>query len=130
MIQGFSTGGEYGGAATFMAEYAPDGFRGRCGSFLAFGTLSGFSLGAFLVLGVSSLLSDASMQSWGLRLPFLLAAPLGLIGMYLRSRMEDTPVFRELEQKGQKEAEAKTEFKDLILGYWRPLLKLAGSSSR
>jgi MFS transporter, MHS family, proline/betaine transporter len=126
MIQGFSTGGEYGGAATFMAEYAPDKKRGFCGSFLEFGTLSGFSLGAFLMLGVSSLLSDASMQSWGWRLPFLLAAPLGLIGMYLRSRMEDTPVFRELEQKGQKEEEVKTEFRDLILGYWRPLLKLGG----
>jgi MFS family permease len=126
MIQGFSTGGEYGGAATFMAEYAPDKKRGFCGSFLEFGTLSGFALGAFLMLGVSSLLSDAAMQSWGWRLPFMLAAPLGLIGMYLRSRMEDTPVFRELEQKGQKEDEVKTEFRDLILGYWRPLLKLGG----
>lgn len=51
MIQGFSTGGEYGGAATFMAEYAPDRSRGFCGSFLEFGTLAGFSLGAFLMSG-------------------------------------------------------------------------------
>jgi MHS family proline/betaine transporter-like MFS transporter len=126
MIQGFSTGGEYGGAATFMAEYAPDKKRGFYGSFLEFGTLAGFSLGAFLMLGVSSLLSDAAMESWGWRLPFLLAAPLGLIGMYLRSKMEDTPVFRELEEKGQKEDEVKTEFKDLILGFWKPLLLLGG----
>src|SRR5918992_5149401 len=126
MIQGFSTGGEYGGAATFMAEYAPDKKRGFCGSFLEFGTLAGFSLGAFLMLGVSSLLSDAAMQSWGWRLPFLLAAPLGLIGMYLRTRMEDTPVFRELEEKGQKEHETTTEFRDLLLGFWKPLLLLGG----
>jgi MFS transporter, MHS family, proline/betaine transporter len=126
MIQGFSTGGEYGGAATFMAEYAPDRKRGFCGSFLEFGTLAGFSLGAFLMLGVSSLLSDAAMESWGWRLPFLLAAPLGLIGMYLRSRMADTPVFRELEEKGQKEEETTTEFKDLVVRYWRPLLLLGG----
>jgi MFS transporter, MHS family, proline/betaine transporter len=126
MIQGFSTGGEYGGAATFMAEYAPDKRRGFCGSFLEFGTLSGFSLGAFLMLGISSLLSDGQMNSWGWRLPFLVAAPLGLIGMYLRSRMEDTPVFRELEEKGQKEHEATTEFKDLIFGFWKPLLLLGG----
>src|SRR3546814_9515446 len=50
MIQGFSTGGEYGGAATFMAEYAPDDRRGFFGSFLEFGTLAGFSLGASLML--------------------------------------------------------------------------------
>jgi MHS family proline/betaine transporter-like MFS transporter len=126
MIQGFSTGGEYGGAATFMAEYAPDRRRGFCGSFLEFGTLAGFSLGAFLMLGISSLLSDGAMESWGWRLPFLVAAPLGLIGMYLRSRMEDTPVFRELEEKGQQEDEAKTAVKDLVLQYWKPLLLLGG----
>jgi MFS transporter, MHS family, proline/betaine transporter len=126
MIQGFSTGGEYGGAATFMAEYAPDRKRGFCGSFLEVGTLAGFSLGAFLMLGVSSLLTDAQMEAWGWRLPFLVAAPLGLIGMYLRSRMEDTPVFRELEQRDQTEDETKTQFKDLLVGFWRPLLLLGG----
>jgi MFS transporter, MHS family, proline/betaine transporter len=126
MIQGFSTGGEYGGAATFMAEYAPDKKRGFYGSFLEFGTLAGFSLGAFLMLGISSLLSDGAMESWGWRLPFLVAAPLGLIGMYLRSRMEDTPVFRELEEKGQQEDEAKTAVKDLVLQFWKPLLLLGG----
>jgi MFS transporter, MHS family, proline/betaine transporter len=126
MIQGFSTGGEYGGAATFMAEYAPDRKRGFCGSFLEFGTLAGFSLGAFMMLGVSSLLSDGAMQSWGWRLPFMLAAPLGLIGMYLRNRMEDTPVFRELAEKHLEEPEAKTELKDLLTRYWKPLLLLGG----
>jgi MHS family proline/betaine transporter-like MFS transporter len=126
MVQGFSTGGEYGGAATFMAEYAPDKIRGRCGSFLEFGTLAGFSLGAFLMLSFSWALSDAQMQSWGWRVPFLLAAPLGLIGMYLRSKMEDTPVFRELEEKHQKEPAAKTEFRDLLTRYWKPLLLLGG----
>ena len=126
MIQGFSTGGEYGGAATFMAEYAPDKRRGFYGSFLEFGTLSGFASGAFLMLGFSLVLSDDSMQSWGWRLPFLVAAPLGLIGMYLRSRMEDTPVFRELEAAGEKEHETTTQFKDLLLGYWKPLVLLAG----
>src|SRR5690606_11719872 len=56
IIQGFSTGGEYGGAATFMAEYAPDHKRGFYGSFLEVGTLAGFSLGALLMLGCSLLL--------------------------------------------------------------------------
>ncbi len=126
MVQGFSTGGEYGGAATFMAEYAPDNRRGFYGSFLEFGTLAGFSLGALLMLLFSIGLGDEQMQAWGWRLPFLVAAPLGLVGMYLRSRMEDTPCFRELEAKSMTEKQATTAFRDLVLGFWRPLLLLAG----
>jgi MHS family proline/betaine transporter-like MFS transporter len=126
MIQGFSTGGEYGGAATFMAEYAPCRRRGFLGSFLEFGTLSGFSVGALLMLGFSLLLGDDQMHAWGWRLPFLVAAPLGLVGIYLRTRLEDTPIFRELEAKGEKEERATTAFRDLIAGYWRPILMLGG----
>jgi MHS family proline/betaine transporter-like MFS transporter len=126
MIQGFSTGGEYGGAATFMAEYAPCRRRGFLGSFLEFGTLSGFSLGALLMLGFSLLLGDDQMHAWGWRLPFLVAAPLGLVGIYLRTRLEDTPIFRELEAKGEKEDETTTQFRDLLAGYWRPILQLGG----
>ncbi|WP_431238252.1 MFS transporter [Mycolicibacterium aichiense] len=126
MIQGFSTGGEYGGAATFMAEYAPSRRRGVLGSFLEFGTLVGFSIGALLMLGCSLVLGDDQMQAWGWRLPFLVAAPLGLIGVYLRSRLEDTPVFRELEAKGESEDQTRTQFRDLLTGYWRPILQLGG----
>jgi MFS transporter, MHS family, proline/betaine transporter len=126
MIQGFSTGGEYGGAATFMAEYAPCRKRGFLGSFLEVGTLAGFSLGALLMLGCSLLLGDDQMHAWGWRLPFLVAAPLGLIGIYLRTRLEDTPIFRELEAKGEKEEETTTQFRDLLAGYWRPILQLGG----
>jgi MFS transporter, MHS family, proline/betaine transporter len=126
MIQGFSTGGEYGGAATFMAEYAPCRRRGFFGSFLEFGTLAGFSFGALLMLGFSLVLNDDQMHTWGWRLPFLVAAPLGLVGVYLRSRLEDTPIFRELEQAGEKEDRATTAFKDLISQYWGPILRLGG----
>jgi MHS family proline/betaine transporter-like MFS transporter len=126
LIQGFSTGGEYGGAATFMAEYAPCRRRGFLGSFLEFGTLSGFSLGALLMLGFSTVLGNEQMHAWGWRLPFLVAAPLGLVGIYLRTRLQDTPIFRELEAKGEKEEQTSTQFRDLIAGYWRPILRLAG----
>lgn len=126
MIQGFSTGGEYGGAATFMAEYAPCRRRGFFGSFLEFGTLAGFSFGALLMLGFSLALNDEQMHSWGWRLPFLVAAPLGLVGIYLRSRLEDTPIFRELEESGQKEEHTSTQLKDLLIGYWGPILRLGG----
>ncbi|GAB3432758.1 MFS transporter [Actinophytocola sediminis] len=125
MIQGFSTGGEYGGAATFMAEYAPDRKRGRYGSFLEFGTLGGFTLGATLSLVVERIVGADNMAQWGWRLPFLVAAPLGLIGLYLRSRLEDTPVFREAAAQGGIDRKARKHFHDL-LGYWRPLLLLCG----
>lgn len=126
MIQGFSTGGEYGGAATFMAEYAPDDRRGLCGSFLEFGTLAGFSLGALLMLGFSLLLGDQAMHDWAWRIPFLVAGPMGLVGMYLRSRMEDTPIFREIEAHGEREPAASTELRHLLTRYWRPLLEMSG----
>ena len=78
-----------------MAEYAPDDRRGFYGSFLEVGTLAGFSLGASLMLGFSVLLGEGAMQEWGWRLPFLLAGPMGVIGLYLRSRIKDTPIYRE-----------------------------------
>src|SRR5690606_16413654 len=126
IIQGFSTGGEYGGAATFMAEYAPDDKRGFYGSFLEVGTLAGFSLGALLMLGCSLLLGEDAMHEWGWRLPFLIAAPLGLTGLYLRARIEDTPVFRELESKGKTEPTPRVELRHLLTRYYRPLLVMGG----
>jgi len=126
IIQGFSTGGEYGGAATFMAEYAPSRRRGLLGSFLEFGTLAGFSLGALLMLGFSLALTPEQMGEWGWRLPFLVAAPLGIVGIYLRSRLQDTPVFRELEESGEREEQATTALKDVVLKYWGPILRLGG----
>ncbi len=124
LIQGFSTGGEYGGAATFMAEYAPDDRRGFYGSFLEVGTLAGFSLGALLMLGFGLWLGETAMHEWGWRLPFLVAAPLGLAGLYLRSRIEDTPVFREVERGGDKERGHLAELADLFRNHRRPLLLL------
>ena len=128
LIQGFSTGGEYGGAATFMAEYSPDNKRGFLGSFLEFGTLLGYAMGALVVLGLSLLIGEDAMMAWGWRIPFLLAAPMGIIGMYLRTKMEDTPVFREMEDetKAAEKTKAVTEVRNLLVRYWKPLLTMAG----
>lgn len=124
LAQGFSTGGEYGGAATFMAEYSPDDRRGYFGSFLEVGTLAGFSLGALLMLGFATWLGDAAMHEWGWRLPFLVAAPLGLVGLYLRSRIADTPIFREIERAGAQEPGHLRELGDLLRLHMRPLVVL------
>ncbi len=127
VVQGFSTGGEYGGAATFMAEYAPDNKRGKYGSFLEFGTLAGFCGGTAFVLLLQLGLTDSQMDQWGWRIPFLLALPMGLIGLYLRSQMDDTPpVFQELEQENEITGSAWTRFKDLLVNYRRPILTMFG----
>lgn len=126
MIQGFSTGGEYGGAAIFMAEYAPDDRRGYYGSFLEVGTLAGFCAGALLMLGFSLLLGDQTMHDWAWRLPFLLAGPLGLVGVFLRSRMAETPLFREVEEQHANQPSASSELGQLVTRYRRPLLAMGG----
>lgn len=126
VIQGFSTGGEYGGAATFMAEYAPDKKRGRYGSFLEFGTLAGFSAGTAMVLLLELLLTEDQMETFGWRIPFLLALPLGLIGLYLRSQMEDTPVFQEMDNADEITGTAWSRFVELLRDYWRPILIMFG----
>jgi len=125
MVQGFSTGGEYGGAATYMAEYAPDARRGFFGSFLEFGTLAGFVLGAALMLLFSLLLGEEAMHAWGWRLPFLVAAPLGLIGVYLRSKLEDTPVFREVQAREEQHRHSPS-LRVLLRDHWRALLVVGG----
>ena len=126
VVQGFSTGGEYGGAATFMAEYAPDKKRGKYGSFLEFGTLAGFVMGTAFVLILELFLSDDQMYEWGWRVPFLFALPLGLIGLYLRNQMNDTPVFTEMEQDDQIKGSPWQAFKDLLTNYWQPILVMFG----
>lgn len=124
LIQGFSTGGEYGGAATFIAEYAPTRRRGFWGSFLEFGTLTGYVLGNAVVLVVTLSFSTAEVESWAWRLPFFVALPLGLIGLYLRSKLEDTPEFRRLEATGQKANKA--PLREALVGNWRMILNLIG----
>lgn len=105
MVQGFSAGGEYGGASTFIAEYAPDRRRGFYGSYLEFGTLIGYISAAGLVTVLTVLLDQQQMEGWGWRIPFLLAAPIGVIGLYMRLRLEESPAFAKvLEAEAQRKA--------------------------
>ncbi|WP_407562318.1 MFS transporter [Streptomyces sp. 184] len=107
LLQGFSTGGEYGGAATFIAEYAPDKRRGYFGSFLELGTLAGYIGASGLVLVLTAGIGDDAMGSWGWRIPFLIGGPLGAVGLYLRLKLEETPAF--LKSEAGKAGAAKPE---------------------
>ncbi|WP_026919098.1 MFS transporter [Gordonia shandongensis] len=126
VVQGFSTGGEYGGAATFMAEYAPASKRGRFGSFLEFGTMAGFASGTAIVLLLDLGLSDDQMQTWGWRIPFLIALPLGLAGLYLRSQLDDPPMFTDIEDDIPEKQSLLGQLRETIVGYWRPILIMFG----
>jgi MHS family proline/betaine transporter-like MFS transporter len=124
LVQGFSTGGEYGGAATFISEYAPCKRRGFWGSFLEFGTLTGYVLGNVVVLAVTLSLSAGAMNTWGWRVPFLIALPLGFVGLYLRLKLEDTPTFQALSESGG--AAEKAPLGETLRGHWRMILNLVG----
>ncbi|PHD71479.1 MFS transporter [Bacillus sp. AFS043905] len=93
IIQGFSTGGEYAGAMVYIAESSPDNKRNMLGSGLEIGTLIGYILASLLASTLFITLSDQQMASWGWRIPFLLGLPLGLIGLYLRKSLEESPIF-------------------------------------
>ena len=128
LVQGFSTGGEYGGAMTFLAEYAPDKRRGFLGSWLEFGTCTGYALGATLALLITSNLPDDDLYSWGWRIPFLIAGPLGVIGLYLRSKLEETPAFQQLaaESEGREGNQTLAAFREIFVEHWRPVLVCGG----
>ncbi|MET7286587.1 MFS transporter [Streptomyces sp. NPDC005573] len=129
MVQGFSTGGEYGGATTFVAEYSPDRRRGFLSSWLDFGTFVGYALGSALVTGLNLWLTDAQMLSWGWRIPFLVAGPLGVIGLYMRLKLEESPAFQQQldeHEKSLAQESAGSEFKDIIQRHWKALLICMG----
>ncbi len=130
LVQGFSTGGEYGGASTFIAEYAPDKRRGFFGSFLEFGTLAGYTGAAGLVTALTAWLGSDAMEAWGWRVPFLVAGPLGLVGLYLRMRLDETPAFQKLENENARASEAadtvettaKGDLAKIFRQYWPTLI--------
>jgi MFS transporter, MHS family, proline/betaine transporter len=129
MVQGFSTGGEYGGATTFVAEYSPDRRRGFLSSWLDFGTFTGYALGSALVTVLNLLLTDAEMLSWGWRVPFLIAGPLGVIGLYMRLKLEESPAFQQQldeHEKSLAEESAGGELRGIVRDHWRPLLICMG----
>ncbi|TDD08308.1 MFS transporter [Saccharopolyspora terrae] len=128
MLQGFSAGGEYTGALTLIAEYAPDRRRGFFGSWLEFSTLTGYALGAGTCGAVVALLPPDALLTWGWRVPFMLALPLGLIGLYLRIRLEDTPAFRQLMERSPVLATMTTRRAgQIVLRHYRtPALVAAG----
>ncbi|WP_197497708.1 MFS transporter [Mycobacterium sp. 1274756.6] len=126
--QGLSTGGEYSGAMTFIAEYTSDKRRGFTGSFLEMGTFTGYSLGAATVAVLTAVMPQEELLSWGYRIPFLLALPLGMVGLFLRLRLEETPAFEQLlEQSAEQQHDTEpVGVRSVFVHHWRALLLCGG----
>ena len=93
LLQGFSTGGEWGGAAAFLIEYAPPGRRGLTGSWQQFSTQIGGLAGSLSAALLAATLSEANFYAWGWRVPFVCGFLLGPVGYYLRKKVAETPAF-------------------------------------
>ncbi|MBJ7384632.1 MAG: MFS transporter [Mycolicibacterium sp.] len=122
-VQGFSAGGEYGSGACFLAEYAPTRHRGLVVAFLVWSVVIGFLLGSVTVTALGAMLSDDAMNSYGWRIPFFIAGALGVVGLYIRLRLRDTPEFEALQETGEV---AQSPLKEAMRTAWRPILQIVG----
>ncbi|MFJ4170755.1 MFS transporter [Paenarthrobacter sp. NPDC089714] len=125
IIQGFSAGGEYAGAAVFMSEHAPDNRRGFYGSFLEFGTLAGYCAAAILCTSLTLVVGEQGMIDFWWRVPFLICLPLGVLGLWMRRSLSEPEVFTEIKKAGKTETPVKA-LADLIRHYPAQVLKLTG----
>jgi MFS family permease len=101
ILQGLALGGEYGGAAVYVAEHSPPGKRGFYTSFIQASVVGGFVLSLIVVLGCKALMSDAIWESWGWRVPFLLSLILLAISLWMRLKLSESPVFKAMKEQGE-----------------------------
>lgn len=119
-VQGLSVGGEWGASSAFLIETAGPGLRGQRGSYPSMAAALGFIAGSLCAVVLGVLLTSEQLVSWGWRIPFLIAARLSLLGLYIRRRLEDSPVFKQIEQQSDR---PRARLRDSFdLRQWRPLL--------
>ncbi|SNT35980.1 MFS transporter, MHS family, proline/betaine transporter [Rhodococcoides kyotonense] len=104
LVQGLSAGGEVTGAAAFIAEYAPHGRRGFLVSWLQVATTAALMTGLLTAALLNAALTPEQMQSWGWRIAFLVALPLGIVGIYIRTKLEETPMFVAVQEAAERTA--------------------------
>lgn len=102
LLQGLALGGEYGGAATYVAEYAPHGKRGQYTAWIQTTATMGLFLSLLIILGVRVLLGSEAFESWGWRIPFLLSAVLLGISVWIRLALDESPVFQAMKRDGKR----------------------------
>lgn len=129
MLQGLALGGEYGGAATYVAEHSPPGKRGYYTSWIQTTATLGLFLSLVLILGVQNYLGKAAFAEWGWRIPFLLSAVLLIISIWIRLQMNESPVFQRIKDEGKQSKAPLSE----AFGQWKnakiAILALLGATA-
>ncbi len=115
MLQGLALGGEYGGAAVYVAEHAPSHRRGYFTSWIQTTATVGLMLSLLVILGVRTYLGEESFAAWGWRVPFLLSIVLLAISFYIRLSMNESPAFKKMKAEGRASKAPLTE----AFGTWR-----------
>ena len=119
LVQGLALGGEYGGAATYVAEHAPNHRRGLFTSFIQTTATLGLFAALLVVIGIRSWMGEEAFAEWGWRLPFLVSLVLLAISLWIRLQLEESPVFRRMKAEGTTSKAPLTE----AFGRW-PNLRL------
>jgi MFS family permease len=109
LLQGLALGGEYGGAATYVAEHAPAHRRGLYTSFIQTTATLGLFAALLVVIGVRTWLGEAAFAAWGWRLPFLVSIVLLAISLWIRMKLEESPLFRRMKEEGKGSSAPLTE---------------------
>ncbi|QNK03420.1 MFS transporter [Dyella telluris] len=117
LLQGLALGGEYGGAATYVAEHAPNGKRGLYTSFIQITATFGLFLSLLVILGTRMGLGDATFDEWGWRIPFLVSSLLLAVSVYIRMQLHESPVFKQMKAEGKHSKAPLTE----AFGQWKNL---------
>jgi len=129
VVQGLALGGEYGGAAVYVAEHVPDHRRGFYTSFIQITATLGLFVSLAVILSLQSLMSKEAFATWGWRLPFLLSILLVGMSLYIRLRMKESPIFQHIKSTGMTSAkplkEAFTNWENLK----RVLISLFGATA-
>ena len=115
LLQGLALGGEYGGAATYVAEHAPEGRRGFYTSFIQTTATLGLFCALLVVIGLRSWLGEEAFAAWGWRIPFLISAVLLGISLWIRLQLAESPVFRKMKEEGTTSRAPLSE----AFGQWR-----------
>lgn len=118
-IQGFSAGGEFGGAASLLFEHAGKHNRGLMGSAQPASIVAALAVSAGLGAALTGAMSEEFLNDVGWRIPFLIALPLGIVGWYIRRHIDETPAFVELQQSGEV---AKSPVKDVFRDNWKMII--------
>ncbi|HEY5090251.1 MAG TPA: MFS transporter [Polyangia bacterium] len=101
LAQGLALGGEYGGAATYVAEHAPDSKRGLHTSWIQTTATLGFFVSLVVIGGCRANMTEDSFKSWGWRIPFLISIVLLVVSVYIRLKLNESPVFLEMKAQGK-----------------------------